>query len=301
MTSSNEMDASNEPAATTSTQVSSGGCSDCGGAAESVSYVYALGQIQCRFPSLSLEKEFAQALGRADTTGQTDNDLLYTVLSQRENAYIARKLCWVMSIEGLDTYFLLPRYPADLDLLIESIKPPRPKFKLRHNSNVNFDVDVVVGARGPIAPPQMCNGMQLPIIGFDQIYSFDVESLIGKIPRPAGIPEDSFEAAAETLFLRVMQIADNAGATDEHRALNYLALRYPAIYAATANAFAKDQSLSNVEGRPSRLRGVRNVVDVIFSFTHRTTDVTEKFFVRVDVTDQFPFLVTKLEPFYDRV
>jgi hypothetical protein len=28
-----------------------------------------------------------------------------------------------------------------------------------------------------------------------------------------------------------MQLTDNAGATDEHRALNYLAMRYPAIYA----------------------------------------------------------------------
>jgi hypothetical protein len=42
------------------------------------------------------------------------------------------------------------------------------------------------------------------------------------------------------------------------------------------------------------------VVDIIFSFTHRQTDVTEKFFVRVDVTEEFPFLVTKLSPYYDR-
>jgi hypothetical protein len=30
------------------------------------------------------------------------------------------------------------------------------------------------------------------------------------------------------------------------------------------------------------------------------SDVTEKFFVRVDVTEEFPFLVTKLLPYYDR-
>ena len=33
-------------------------------------------------------------------------------------------------------------------------------------------------------------------------------------------------------------MTDNAGATDEHRALNYLAVRYPAIYAKAAEAFA---------------------------------------------------------------
>lgn len=30
--------------------------------------------------------------------------------------------------------------------------------------------------------------------------------------------------------MRIVQIADNAGATDEHRALNYLVVRYPRIY-----------------------------------------------------------------------
>jgi PatG C-terminal len=55
-----------------------------------------------------------------------------------------------------------------------------------------------------------------------------------------------------------------------------------------------------VEVRPSRLSGVHRIVDVIFSYTHRQTDVTEKFFVRVDVTEEFPFLVTRLSPYYDR-
>jgi hypothetical protein len=48
------------------------------------------------------------------------------------------------------------------------------------------------------------------------------------------------------------------------------------------------------------LSGTRNVVEVIFTHTNRNTDVNEKFFVRVDVTDEFPFLVTKLSPYYDR-
>ena len=28
-------------------------------------------------------------------------------------------------------------------------------------------VDVVIGTRGPIAPPEMCNGLMVPIVGFD--------------------------------------------------------------------------------------------------------------------------------------
>ena len=52
--------------------------------------------------------------------------------------------------------------------------------------------------------------------------------------------------------------------------------------------------------RTSPLSVTRKIVDVIFSYTNRNTDVIEKRFVRVDVTEEFPFLVTKLSPYYDR-
>ena len=52
--------------------------------------------------------------------------------------------------------------------------------------------------------------------------------------------------------------------------------------------------------RPSRLSSTRRIVDVIFTYTNRQTDVDEKYFVRVDVTEEFPFLVTRMSPFYER-
>jgi len=146
----------------------------------------------------------------------------------------------------------------------------------------------------------MCNGLLVPIVLFDQVYSFDRESLIEAIPRPKDISQKEFSSAAAELFDRIMLMTDNAGAADEHRALNYLALRYPVIYASAADAFARNASLTAVEVRRSPLSAARNVVDVIFSFTNRTTDVTDKTFVGVDVTDEFPFLFRKLSPYYDR-
>ena len=74
-------------------------------------------------------------------------------------------------------------------------------------------------------------------------------------------------------------------------------MRYPGIYATAADAYGRNCSLSAVDVRPSRLGGTRNVVDVVFSFRHRETDVTDKFSTRVDVTEEFPFLVTKMSPF----
>jgi len=255
-----------------------------------VSYVYAIGRVEARFPNLAAEKEFAQARGRADTAGKTDRQTLHAVLSKRENRYLIRQLCWVLTIQGLDTYLLLPRDPADVDLLLEAIRPePSPN-----------DIDVVIGIRGPIAPPTMCNGLMVPIVLFGQIYSFDRHMLIGNIPKPEKATKAQFGPAAEELFNRIMQLTDNAGASDEHRALNYLVMRYPAIYARAAEAFAHDFSLTAVEVRPSPLSSTRKIVDVIFAYTNRNTDFTEKSCVRVDVTEEFPFLVTKMSPYYDR-
>jgi hypothetical protein len=267
-------------------------CPTCAGAAASMplSYVYALGRIEPRFPRLSVEKEFAQAIGRTESAGLTDPQALRAVLSQRQNRYLVRQLCWVLTIEGLETYILSPRDPADFDLLVEAVRPaPR-----------STDIDIVIGMRGPLAPPELCNGLMMPLVVFTQIYSFDTDALIKSIPRPEQIAAEQFTPAAEEVFVRIQQLADNAGATDERRALNYLAVRYPAIYATAAERHAQNFSLTAVEVRPSRLSGVRKIVDVIFSYTQRQTDVTEKHFVRVDVTEEFPFLVTKLSPYYDR-
>lgn len=261
-----------------------------GGADAAPRYVYAIGRIEPRFARLSVEKEFAQATGRAETAGLTDRRALHTVLSKPENRYLVRQLCWVMTIEGLETYILVPRDPADFSLLVEALRPtPQP-----------WDLDCVIGVRGPIAPPEMCNGLMVPIVVFDQLYSFDRDSLIKAIPRPEKTTAEKFAPAAEELFDRIMQMTDNAGATDGNRALNYLAVRYPRIYEAVAEAFGRNESLTAVEVNLSSLSGTRKVVDVVFAFTNRNTDVVSKQAVRVDITDEFPFLVTKLSPYYDR-
>ncbi|HET8546486.1 MAG TPA: hypothetical protein VFL57_00705, partial [Bryobacteraceae bacterium] len=124
--------------------------------------------------------------------------------------------------------------------------------------------------------------------------------LLRAIPRPENADEAQFGAAADELFGRVLQMTDNAGATDEDRALNYLAMRYPGIYSAAAEHFAADFALTGVDVRPSTLSSTRNIVDVIFSYTNRNTDFMEKYIVRCDVTEEFPFLVSKISPYFDR-
>lgn len=272
-------------------------CANCGVAADTnlngavaASYIFAIGRVEMRFPTVAVEKEFAQASGRADTRGLTDRKAIHAILSERTNRYLLRHLCWVFTIEGLETYILIPRDPADYEQLLEAVRPqPSP-----------LDIDVVVGVRGPIAPPEMCNGLMIPIVAFDQIYSFDRDALIKALPAPKGAKTKDYGTAAAEVFDRIMLMADNAGSTDEHRALNYMAVRYPAVYYTVADAFERDSWLTAVDVQPSSLSGTRNIVDVIFSFTNRKTDVVEKFFTRCDVTEEFPFLVTKMSPYFDR-
>src|SRR5512147_1184868 len=59
------------------TQAAPPPCPTCAGnGAMAPSYVYALGRIEPRFPTLSVEKEMAQATGRAETAGLTDRQAL---------------------------------------------------------------------------------------------------------------------------------------------------------------------------------------------------------------------------------
>src|SRR5262249_1100167 len=108
-------------------------CPTCGttkpaesGSVKNPAYVYALGRIGPRFPTAAIEKEFSQVVGRSDTKDLTNPEVLHKILTDRHNRYLVRKLCWVMTIEGLETYILVPRDPADFDLLVETLRA-RPK------------------------------------------------------------------------------------------------------------------------------------------------------------------------------
>lgn len=253
--------------------------------------IYAIGMVQTRFPSPSIEKEFAQSIATQTTASLTDQATLHAAL--KENRYLANEVCWLFSVEGVETYLLIPREPAVLDQFVEAVRP----------SQRGIDTDVIIGTRGPLASAEMCNGLIVPIVLVDRIYSFDKTELLGAIKKPKAsqMSNEAFGSAAQEMFDRIQQMADNVGATDEHRAVNYLAVRYPQIYIHTAEMFAQDCSVSAVEVMPSRLTGNRKLVNVILSYVNRKTDVIDKYYVRVDVTERYPYLDKKLSPFYERV
>jgi hypothetical protein len=252
------------------------------------SCVYVIGHIEPRFPLLSIEKEARQVIARGGPSKETDREVMAKLLRDPANKYLVRQLCWVLSVMDVDTYILLPR-DGDYQQLIDAYRAePSPG-----------DLELVIGVRGPIAPPTMCNGLLVPIVVFDQIYAFDRDNLLKSIPKPKEGEQKFMKAAAE-VFDRILSEMDNAGATDCHRALNYHLVRYERTYSIAAEQFNNNASLTSIECLPSPLSGTRKIIDVVFSFTDRTTDVVSKFFTRVDVTECFPFLVTKMSPYYER-
>jgi hypothetical protein len=273
--------------------VAAAGCPTCASALAGTqmappSCIYVLGHIEPRFPTLALEKEARQATARAGASKETDREIMAKLLRDPANKYIVRRLCWVLSVLGVETYILIPR-DGDYQPLVDAYRAePKPD-----------DLELVIGIRGPIANPEICNGLLVPIVIFDQIYAFDRDSLLKSIPKPKE-REEKFTKASAEVFDRIISQIDNAGATDADRALNYLAVRYDRIYSLAADEFNNNASLTSIDVLPSPLSATRKIVDVVFSFTDRTTDVVSKFFTRVDVTECFPFLVTKMSPYYDR-
>src|SRR5277367_2350467 len=59
--------------------------------------VVAVGAITSAFPSLSVEREFAQLHGQKEFKGFTDRQTMHSVLSQPESRYLARRMCFLLT------------------------------------------------------------------------------------------------------------------------------------------------------------------------------------------------------------
>jgi hypothetical protein len=261
---------------------------------ETTNYVYAIGTVTARFPTLNIEKEFMQAWGKApaDTLTIRDSDK-FEVLSQGQNLYLAREMCWVFQSGDIDIYILRPRSYVELTDLVSCLSPTPGLISSA----------LIVGRLGPIAPPSMCNGIQLPVVSCDQVFSFTTQAFINNIVSAvtsggSTVPGD-VTAAAQNAFSVMTLLADNAGQTDEHRAINYLTFKSLALYRKEIEMEASGFRLNSVMARPDPLSRTRSVQDVILTYANNTTTETRRFFTRVDVTGEFPFLLNELAIFYD--
>jgi PatG C-terminal len=317
-------------------------CDDSG----SLGYVYAIGTVTARFPSLNIEKEFMQAWGKQPTQVLTINDAnKFAVLSQGQNFYLAREMCWIFQSGDIDVFILQPRSYIELTDLVTCLAPT--------GSLVAYSM--IIGELGPIAPPSLCNGAQLPVVTCNQVFSFTQQAFLNSIvqavqndqtlypmivtyvnqqagstqanggqstapasssePQSGSSPESGTPSteptsadpavttyitqAAERAFLVVAQLADNTGQSDQQRAINYLAFKSTALYTKEIEMEMTGFQLNSVTAQPDPVSQSRSIQDVIVLYANTTTTQIQRYFTRVDVTGQFPFLLGPLAIYYD--
>ena len=141
----------------------------------------------------------------------------------------------------------------------------------------------------------MCNGIQLPIVAAAQFFSFTKLHFAEQINAVTDIAVD---VPLRLLEMLLQQVTDNAGESDEHRAINYVMLRYRQVYKLHDTMTTKEHSvLKRIRAEP-RPMGGRAIVSVIFTYMNVDTQIETHWYVRVDVTGLFPFLVGPLEEYF---
>jgi hypothetical protein len=258
----------------------------------SVGFAYGVGRINARFPSLGAEREYAQ-LGGGDPDAIVRTADLRETLSKDENRYLARQMCWVFSGPGADAFLVVPRDGNDLSELLAAL------------SSDDSTVHVIVGSpASPTPGVGACISSGLPAVQPDQLLVFTRDAFLGALPGPnadtplEGQDLETWKRTAAGLFDHLTQRTENRGLSDQHRAMNYLALRYPQIYHLAFNEQAGGASLIGVDARPAQAAD-RRVVEIRFVFRDVRTHVVQRYICRVDVTDLFPFLTSSLTLTYD--
>ncbi|MEQ1824113.1 MAG: hypothetical protein ABL949_16510, partial [Fimbriimonadaceae bacterium] len=262
-------------------------------------WVYAVGRLIPQFPDYGVEREFAQLGADAQAlSGGIEGDRLRVILKDPNNAYLARQLCWVFFVGDVEAFTLICRDDADARRFVEAL----PSSELAERT-----VQTIIGVVASPPPGSPCGTSGLPAVWIDHHLTFNLDEFLDAIaidtPRDSKATKeaksgDIFRTAARDIFLRLTRRSDNRGVTDEHRALNYLALRYPQLYRHIANAYAEEKLLTGIDSRrwPSTNRAL---VAIRIHLRGRRTDLIERYQCVVDVTDRFPFLASPLTQIYD--
>ncbi len=270
-----------------------GGCA-CGGPAGAPAYVYAIGTLRPIFPDLSVEEEFRYAVRQVPGASVTSYHRVFTYNPSPPEQwptpgqffYIAENCCWLLEIAGVATYLLQPRSPRELRDLIDAV-PPEDEIEPR--------MTVVIGLLGPVAPSELC-GQALPMVLVNQVYHFKPDDLVAEI-EGGSPPMTRISQEAIVGVLRALELKPNPGDTDAGRALNYVGLRYRAIYEKAdelCTGSGAGMYLSDVRTEPGEVQGNRRIVDVVFEFQGCATDEAIFYYCGVDVTGVFPFLKSAL-------
>ena len=282
-----------------------GGVCICADGGSPSRFIYVLGSVDIRFPDQSISEELQTVARTLNIVQYPDEDLrtwCHRVLTLPEARYVARQVCWILTVERQPAYYLALRCPEDLNDLAKCLGEPQ-----------DDDLCLFVGSSSLI-PVETYPGVTAPVLAVDQLCAFKRDELITWFKTPSKTPPKTSarrrasganksgptEPDLNDFFNKLVQSADNFGDTDEWRALNYLAVRYQPLYHLYAQMLHDDYILDSIKVMKSRLWGEKRILDPVFAFQHRETGAVQKYFVRVDVTYLFPMIANAIAEYFDR-
>jgi len=248
-------------------------------------YLYAIGHLDVRFPSLAIEREYQQR-ERAipDLPQHPRNARLLAVL--QKNPHLSMRVSYILLIGGTPVFALTPSSGFLKDAF----------FKALEHSHEAEHFCAVIGRVGGFTDPASYGGLLLTLVAVDQLYPFAASEWVKglkEVAKPAlqsrKIEASGFQTVSQGIFREVMNMPDNIGMTDGHRALNYLLLQHPGMFLAAAER--SGHLLDRIETRVMQGVGGRRHVAVILSFLDRATNVPERVYCTVDITEEWPFVV----------
>jgi len=280
-------------------------------------YIYTVGRPQASFPSLSVEKEFFQAIPVADvgSSGKEfdisdevslkqlnlDENLqanLYGVLSRPENFYIAREMCWhLVNTEGNESYTIIPTSNKRLNDLVTAIKPADNNQPGQYIAIGHFKSGVVNSD---------CLDGGARVIMLDHLLPVSSAGIVAAVTK---LDSSINNGNLQPMVDEILSLNGNEGITEHDRALNYVLYNNYVIY---QKAYQHMYDTNSKGPNPSGYQLVnvrsqwvgssnRKVVRVIFEFAGIDSGATQSWYSTVDVTGEFPFLLTDYARYLQRV
>ncbi|TDO96715.1 hypothetical protein [Marinomonas balearica] len=251
-------------------------------AIDTPSYLYALGRIQAQFPSSSVEKLYKEVAFQ-QFGPHAESKSLFEVLSMPEHLFLAKKMCWVLNIDGTDCYVLHAKTPALLNAFIKALQP---------NSTQQFEY--VIAQLGGYASDHLCGGRIMRMAYVHQIQSSTVDDYCQVLSQQTDVELSKIKP----LFNSMLKFCRNEGNLPAQRALNYLSLKCTSLYKVfTAPMLAHNKEgieFEQIEAISDVSSGERQVMTLIFSYLNPDSKRVEKQHINIDVTELYPFSCSEL-------
>ena len=258
-------------------------------------YVYVVGNMHAYFPNLSIEKEFYQAcllsgvevsllenvndevsLAKLNSNASL-NELLYKGLSKPENNYIAREMNWTFN--NTDSNEIYALQPLSDDKLIQFIAA----------LGVSDQQIIMVG--------EWTEGERTLVSNLIPTKSSNLTKMIDA--------EKNNESDFTELVDEILSLNANDGFQSSERGLNYLLYNNKQIYTESFSlCYKANQNGPNPNGYQlvsvepiTYWSGKRLIAKIIFHYQGINTGARQSWYSAVDVTGEYPFLLTKWKRF----